>query len=671
MTQTTPTVQWNAESGRAVLTNGRIELVIETKNGLNPNSLRDLRTGQAFADRDYSWPGGVFPKLQGPPKVGARSISFKGRLGALTVQQSFAMPRGEAAVLIETVRIENGSANPLDTAAFKCGFVKAIGTDDIRVCPVPYRRETNGQIQEFALAGVAAHGSGFAGWMEPVQPTATWGAEGWVWSKGDASLLIAKYNADSMEWSLMEPLVRAGETQVRFGGAGQWKHGHPEPSARLAPGASYTFGETRLQIGDGDWKHAYYAYRAWTESKGCKTPQGYDPPVHWNKLYDNEYFHIVCAACDRYAKPDGSGVFPALWAANKKHLTENYTRDMMLAEAANAKELGCQALYMDPGWDTNANQQIWDEARLGPLKSWVEEMRAKFGLKVAVWCSMGEVPPTYGDPEACPPDARVLDRDGKMTDRVCCPSPAYIATKEKRLLALANAGIAFFMFDSDQFSGPCWDSRHGHHLPSTREDHANALIELAQRLRAKHPELFIELHDPISGPSGIHYTPTYFGYARPHSFTELWARVHVGADRRHPLAPCVEPVLLQPRLQHSPLPPCELEVGRRKRAGVLVVREHVPALGRRRKAGGAGLGSGEGGDEDVYVAQAFLHAGRILRSRRDLARPHVGRLAEVGDRRLQSGRRTGSAYDQIPSERRRAAERPGQGRRGCVQTRGK
>jgi len=96
---------------------------------------------------------------------------------------------------------------------------KAAGAD-IRVCPVPYRRETNGQMQEFALADVAVHGSGFAGWMEPLQPTAAWGAEGWVWSKDDASLLIAKYNADSMEWSLMEPLVRSGETQVRFGGAG-------------------------------------------------------------------------------------------------------------------------------------------------------------------------------------------------------------------------------------------------------------------------------------------------------------------------------------------------------------------------------------------------------------------------------------------------------------------
>ena len=66
----------------------------------------------------------------------------------------------------------------------------------------------------------------------------------------------------------MEPVKRGTETVVRFGGAGQWKHGHPEGAAKLEPGKSYQFGETRLQSVDGDWKQAYYAYRDYVESKG-------------------------------------------------------------------------------------------------------------------------------------------------------------------------------------------------------------------------------------------------------------------------------------------------------------------------------------------------------------------------------------------------------------------
>ena len=78
------------------------------------------------------------------------------------------------------------------------------------------------------------------------------------------------------------------------------------------------------------------------------------------------------------------------------------------------------------------------------------------------------------------------------------------------------------MFDSDQYSGPCYDKAHGHSIPSTREEHAKALFELARRIKAKYPHVLIELHDPITGPSGIHYTPSYFGYAPPNSFDCLW-----------------------------------------------------------------------------------------------------------------------------------------------------
>ena len=119
-------------------------------------------------------------------------------------------------------------------------------------------------------------------------------------------------------------------------------------------------------------------------------------------------------------------------------------------------------------------------------------------------------------------EARVVDKDGKRTDLQCLPSPAYLDTKTKRLLDLGRHGAGFLMFDSTQFTGPCYDRSHGHAIPSTREEHAHALLELAQRVKSQYPQLLIEMHDPISGPSGIHYTPTYYQYAKPNSFDCLW-----------------------------------------------------------------------------------------------------------------------------------------------------
>ncbi|HOW69450.1 MAG TPA: hypothetical protein PKY77_02515 [Phycisphaerae bacterium] len=533
-----PTVTWDAGQGRAVLTNGPLELTVETRPGLNPRSLRNVQNGIVYADRDYSWPGGAFPTPSGSPDIsrsddGSQSVTLKGRLGPLQIEQAFTAPANQPGVILENLTIGNATDNPVATADFKCGFAKLLRSGktwspdaEIRFCPIPYRRETNGQMQEFPLREVAEHGITYGGWAEPPTPTPIWGAEGWVWSHGPASFLLAKYNPDSMEWSLMEPEKRGTNTVLRFGGAGLWKHGHPESAARLEPGKSCRFGETRLQAVIGDWKHAFYAYRGYLEAKGCRTPSDYNPPIHWNELYDNEYYFKACELCDQRLKnhPPAEVFGPEFKQQTKKLLAQFYSLDLMKGEAAKASELGCESLYLDPGWDVGSSEQIWDADRLGPMASFVRMVRENYGLKaVSLWCSLAGVPPTYGDPNVCAPNARVLDKDGKPAHfLLCLSSPAFLDTKEQRLLEVCRNGVAFLMFDSNQFSGPCYDKTHGHQVPSTREDHARALLELTRRVKAKYPNVLIEMHDFITGPSGIHYTPSYYGYARPHSFDCLW-----------------------------------------------------------------------------------------------------------------------------------------------------
>ncbi len=524
-------ITWNSTNGQVAVVSGRLELVVETKSGLNARSLRDLKSGQVYADRDYAWPGGVFPTLAKTPVIasdrdGNRFVVLEGRLGAIRVEQVFRASAREPGVILERITLCNRTTSAVATADFKCGFVKRIREGDtwapdaanVRFCPVPYRRETDGKMQEFPLREVAEHGMSYAGWAEPVRQSPIWGAEGWVWSFGQGAFLVAKHNPAGMEWSLMEALRRGTETVVRFGGAGQWKHGPPEGSARLEPGHSYAFGETRLEALDGDWKQAYYAYRRWLEGKGCTTPVGYNPPVHWNELYDNEYFFKV----------NGILADPKVWYTsdfddkNKKLLQEFYSPELMLAEAAKAKELGCEALYLDPGWDTGPSHQLWDASRLGPMESFVKRLDQEYGLNVSLWIGLGGMPPTYADPQSCPPEARVVKPGGQITPIHCFASPAFLDTKEKRLLELCRQGVAFMMFDSTQYSGPCYDKMHRHSLPSTREEHAGAVLELARRIKRKNPRVLIEMHDPVTGPSSLHYTPTYYGYASPHSFDCLW-----------------------------------------------------------------------------------------------------------------------------------------------------
>ena len=101
----------------------------------------------------------------------------------------------------------------------------------------------------------------------------------------------------------------------------------------------------------------------------------------------------------------------------------------------------------------------------------------------------------------------------------------------------------------------------------------------------KYPHVLIEMHDPITGPSNIHYTPTYFGYNPPNSFDCLWGHEFMWNSMDdllsgravslyyYNLAYSI-PIYLHVSLKH----------GQRKCDGVLVVCQHVPALGNGRKA---------------------------------------------------------------------------------------
>jgi hypothetical protein len=228
------------------------------------------------------------------------------------------------------------------------------------------------------------------------------------------------------------------------------------------------------------------------ESRGHGCPKQFNPPVHWNELYDNKLYWL----------PNGVMDLPE----NRK---KYYTIADMKEEAAKAREIKCQALYMDPGWDTSFASKIWDESRLGKLKDFSTMLRKEYGLSLSLhtplsgWC----------DPSSYSRDIDRMNRDGSRVEMsLCGASVQYFEETRSRLEALAQGGAKYFMFDGTMHNGECWDPKHGHRVPSGREEHVETTNRLARRIHAKFPDVLIEMHDQMLGGCRLRYVPTYYGH---------------------------------------------------------------------------------------------------------------------------------------------------------------
>jgi hypothetical protein len=514
--QEAPFVRWSRRTGELVLANAALQLHIHTRDGLNPCRLVQRRTGRVYADGDYCYVSShtPLPQIQEPPQVGQLEdgtyrVTVRARIDTLLVEHAF---RATASALEEQLTVTNAGEQPLDLRDAVFGFTRNLlegeslcaDLQGSRFYPIPYRREPfNGQFLDMAADELLSRQGGFYFWSFDMVPqlilTVAFGSEAWAWVDADPehALLIAKHNPDAMEWSLLQPFQREGKTYLRFGGAGLWKLGDPEPAAQLDPGQSFRFGVTRFVACEGGWKGAFYVFREWTETLGHRFPADYNPPVHWNELYDN----------------------PLWWGPDTpERRQEVYQLSDMEVEAEKAAEIGCEALYLDPGWDTLFASSVWAEDRLGTQRDFVRWLEERYGMRLALhnplaaWC----------DINGYPMEARRKDKDGQVLPALCSASPAYVQTKAERLVQLCRDGASFLMYDGTMFTGECYDQSHGHSVPLTRHEHCMAILQLLQAVKREFPQVLVELHDPIVGGSMIRYAPTYFLHALPDSFDELW-----------------------------------------------------------------------------------------------------------------------------------------------------
>lgn len=388
---------------------------------------------------------------------------------------------------------------------------------------IPFRREIrrgkNAQYEDFSPKQAFEIPGGYAvewRWKSPRTPSFDRASEGWLWSLGNEGLVIIKYNPNDIEHSKISPFnyflslsdygeydLRGFRYALRFGGAGLWA-GQPETAIKLKPGETYSFGLTQYQRFTSTLQDGYKCFKNFMSEMGHGIPAKYNPLIHWNELYDNPLWW--------HGDPMDDETYPL----RKKH----YSRELILKEAQKASEIGCEALYLDPGWDTMMGSSVWDETRLGNLEEFVQELQKKYSLRLALHNTFG----MWTDSRAFPEGARRVDHNSKIVDGLMATCPGadeYIELQAQRIIQLAKSGVYFVMFDGTTYTGLCFNAHHGHTVPYSRSAHLNALQKLLLMIRKNATDLLMEVHDPLLG-GDQRPCPCYF-IQGANSFQELWA----------------------------------------------------------------------------------------------------------------------------------------------------
>lgn len=549
-TQRVTAAEGQRPTGERFLTfrNGTWALEVDLQPSVNPRNLVYLPTGEKLADADYCYHV-VLASAEGGsgycgPAQTSRAVRF----------MDWVLDEGtDSANLVVTGRVDFGPDGPTDivlrhsftlyangdrfdeqmslvhrfgrdmhlVSDYRFGFRKKLfanqtaawvdGLDAFELVPVPFRRR-RGQTQNYMVDSYSAADLVPANWAGRNLPNRP--SEAWSWHGRGRGFVFAKYSQEHLEFALADAefytrmgedvpdghvkLADVGDVCLRFGGAGR-THGAPGIVVELTSlKQEFRFGLTTIVPFEGGWEDGHRAYAQLMRDRGHVTPKDFNPPVHWNELYELGW-------------RGGSN-------AKLQELPE------VLEQARVAQAFGAEAYYFDPVWDLFEGSSVWDTERLGPLPDFVKRLKVEFNLELSLHLMMHT--------KSITEDPRIYrrDRNGDIVrwhglyegGYICPASDAWKDQKTGRLLELAAAGATFFMFDFCDYhlestktgiahhnGEPCSDPSHGHAVPMSLEEHSRGVIEVMKRVKAKYPDLLIEAHDRVSG--GIQdYMPLYY-----------------------------------------------------------------------------------------------------------------------------------------------------------------
>jgi hypothetical protein len=376
----------DAEDARAELSNDAFRLTVSISASASIQiQLDDLRAGRRLADgpciyRAAQTNAGTVTRserLSDPTlKREGRTVVIRGKLMGQEIVHAFTLPRNEPWIE-ERVTVRNPGAHLASLSEFEVGMTRLVRDSSGQVLPdllkdrwvaVPMRAratDPKGHVNDFSIDDLVTK-PGYEPRVNKDQqysqvPSRHRHSEGWAWTHGDHTLGIFSFNQENMVFSVVSVEQASDGARLRFGGACMIS-GEPAALWRIAPRQSVDLGVIRYETLDGGYTEAAYAYRSMLDEKGCRFPKGYNPPVHWEQLYD----------------------MPEAWN-DRAH---RYTKAIVEKEAAKGRDYSCEALYLDPGWDTDFGTFRWGQQWLGPRKQFIEEMQTKYGLKVSLHCPL-------------------------------------------------------------------------------------------------------------------------------------------------------------------------------------------------------------------------------------------------------------------------------------------
>jgi len=359
--------------------NQRLEIGAEVRDGAVRVSLKDHLSGCTWAEGPYCYFLRLENELQIAPLAGLKSpvirtkgsgLEITGTLGASEIRVIHRLSLSRNAPWVEEqIVLENAGKQPVQAADFAFGFQRQLRaeTNSVRLVAVPYRRQVDGKLHDYSMADLLFGRFDNSDWQndpavadQVLSDAGKLRSEAWVLTDGSHSLLMAKYNPDQIEYSVASVERDEGKAWLRFGGAGLALYREPRAAtAAVPPEGSIDFGVTRYTALDGDWPQGYAAYHVFLNEKGHVLPRDYSPPLNWNELYDVGWYH-----------------------SDREQLLKFYTREALFKEAAKAKEIGCDLLYLDPGWEICEGTTLWDSERLGPVADFARELKERFHLRL-------------------------------------------------------------------------------------------------------------------------------------------------------------------------------------------------------------------------------------------------------------------------------------------------
>ncbi len=515
----------------------KYRLDIEWDEQIGKITLTDIYSGVAFSDSQYRYSAFLeyednIVNLEGlyeptfeeeTPDRGGMIVTISGYLGEpggpvrLNIRHRFYIPENED-FLEERIMLRNKGRINIVLRGYRFGFRKklqmpkryggpGIDVEDYRIVALPFRLTPDGTKYDYQLDDLYQGRYQTAQFFNParlVQEVVDKGrsrSEGWAWTDGENGLLIVKYNPTNIEYSMLDTERRDGETYLSFGGASPSLYNEPVEVRNLRANAEVGFGITKYHFYEGLWRRGAYIFREYMDSFGHSRPEDYSPILLWDSEYE-----IGRHGSD----PD--------------QLAANYSLEALESEARNAQEMGCEAIFLGPGWETSEGNTIWDSDRLGEVEQFVARMRDEYGLKVGFKAIGRSYSDDFRGMYRRRPDGSIgfyAPYHNKPFYEPCYCTPKYQQIKMGRIGKLMDAGMSFVSFDEFDWRGSCGDTSHGHPTPTTPNLHSIAVADIVRGVREKFPQVNISMHDPV-WPWGIRYLPAYYLHGLGESFDELW-----------------------------------------------------------------------------------------------------------------------------------------------------